>query len=115
MISPCAYVVGLLDAVVIADLELERHGYRVTPADPNLWCPFEDGTSYAGFIDGARTAESPARAGFRRRRHRRAWPSSARSSTGSANCCARGAAGDSWQAPVADRDEIEGLLGDDRS
>ena len=56
VVSPCAYLVGLLDPVVIAELELERHGYRVTPADPNLWCPFADGTSYAGFIDGARTA-----------------------------------------------------------
>src|SRR5262245_63852536 len=27
IISPCAYVVGLLDPVVISDLELERHGY----------------------------------------------------------------------------------------
>jgi phytoene dehydrogenase-like protein len=55
VVSPCAYVVGLLDQVVIDELALDRHGYRVTPADPNLWCPFADGSSYAGFIDGART------------------------------------------------------------
>ena len=36
VISPCAYVVGLLDPVVISELGLERRGYRVTPADPNL-------------------------------------------------------------------------------
>jgi phytoene dehydrogenase-like protein len=64
VVSPCAYVVGLLDQVVIDELDLERHGYRVTPADPNLWCPFADGTSYAGFIDGARTREYLREQGF---------------------------------------------------
>ena len=75
VVSPCAYVVGLLDQVVIDELELERHGYRVTPADPNLWCPFADGTSYAGFIDGARTAEYLRAQGFAERRHRGRWRS----------------------------------------
>ena len=64
IVSPCAYVVGLLDQVVIDELDLARHGYRVTPADPNLWCPFADGTSYAGFIDGARTTEYLQAQGF---------------------------------------------------
>ncbi len=64
VVSPCAYVVGLLDQVVIDELDLARHGYRVTPADPNLWCPFADGTSYAGFIDGARTTEYLRDQGF---------------------------------------------------
>src|SRR6266496_1336114 len=45
LVSPCAYVVGLLDQLVIDELDLPAHGYRVTPADPNLWCPFPDGTS----------------------------------------------------------------------
>ncbi len=53
VVSPCAYLVGLLDEVVISELALERHGYEVTPADPNLWCPFDDGTSYGAFIDSA--------------------------------------------------------------
>src|SRR5687767_3726573 len=39
IVSPCAYVVGLLDEGVVSELELERHGYRVTPADPNSWSP----------------------------------------------------------------------------
>ena len=47
LISPCAYVVGLLDDLVIRELELERHGYRVLMADPNLWCPLPDGSSVA--------------------------------------------------------------------
>ena len=64
IVSPCAYLVGLLDPVVISELELERHGYHVTPADPNLWCPFDDGSSYAGFLDPARTTEYLRGQGF---------------------------------------------------
>jgi phytoene dehydrogenase-like protein len=64
IVSPCAYVVGLLDQLVIDELDLGRHGYRVTPADPNLWCPFADGSSYAGFIDGAKTTEYLREQGF---------------------------------------------------
>ncbi|HEX6539262.1 MAG TPA: NAD(P)/FAD-dependent oxidoreductase [Candidatus Dormibacteraeota bacterium] len=45
VISPCAYVVGLLHPLVVDELELRRHGYRVQPIDPHLWCPFEDGTA----------------------------------------------------------------------
>jgi phytoene dehydrogenase-like protein len=55
LVSPCAYVVGLLDQTVVDELELERHGYRVFVADPNLWVPFPDGTSLAQFVDPART------------------------------------------------------------
>jgi len=55
-VSPCAYVVGLLHPLVVDELDLRRHGYRVTVADPNLWCPFEDGTSFGTWADDARTA-----------------------------------------------------------
>ena len=55
LVSPCAYVVGLLDDLVVTELGLAGHGYRVFPADPNLWCPFEDGTSFAEFIDDDET------------------------------------------------------------
>ncbi len=67
IVSPCAYVVGLLDEVVIRELELERHGYRVTPADPNLWCPLPDGSSLAAFLDPARTAAHMRGQGFSER------------------------------------------------
>ncbi len=56
--SPCAYVVGLLDEVVISELELRRRGYRAWVADPNLWVPFEDGSSFGQFLDDARTQAS---------------------------------------------------------
>ena len=37
LVSPCAYVVGLLDELVISELDLRKHGYQVTPCDPHLW------------------------------------------------------------------------------
>ena len=51
-VSPCAYVVGLLHPVVIEELDLRRHGYRVHRIDPHLWCPFDDGTALT-LWDGA--------------------------------------------------------------
>ena len=38
VVSPCAYVVGLLDDLVIAELELERRGLRYWMADPTSGC-----------------------------------------------------------------------------
>ena len=64
VVSPCAYVVGLLDELVIRELGLARHGYRAIPADPNLWCPFPDGTSLAEFLDDERTAAHMRANGF---------------------------------------------------
>jgi phytoene dehydrogenase-like protein len=55
VVSPCAYVVGLLDEVVIRELELERRGLRYWMADPNLWVPFEDGTAFGQWLDDSRT------------------------------------------------------------
>ena len=55
VVSPCAYVVGLLDEVVIQELQLKQRGLKVHVADPNLWVPFEDGTSFGQWLDDART------------------------------------------------------------
>jgi len=60
LVSPCAYVVGLLHPLVVAELELHRRGYRVELVDPHLWCPFEDGTSIALWDDRARSAAAVA-------------------------------------------------------
>jgi phytoene dehydrogenase-like protein len=113
VISPCAYVAGLLDQVVIDELELERHGYRVTPADPNSWSPLPDGTSLAEFIDRGATVEHLRSQGFgdadikgldaynhafdRLRRALRKGPE-----------------GDTWQRPSPTRAELERILGGDR-
>jgi phytoene dehydrogenase-like protein len=55
VVSPCAYVVGLLDDLVVGELELERRGLRYWMADPNLWVPFEDGSAFGQWLDHSRT------------------------------------------------------------
>jgi phytoene dehydrogenase-like protein len=55
VISPCAYVVGLLDELVIKELDLRRRGFECFVADPNLWVPFDDGTSFAQWLDDNKT------------------------------------------------------------
>jgi phytoene dehydrogenase-like protein len=55
VISPCAYVVGLLDELVIRELDLRRRGFECYVADPNLWVPFEDGTSFGQWLDDSHT------------------------------------------------------------
>jgi phytoene dehydrogenase-like protein len=58
LISPCAYLVGLLHPLVIEELGLAGRGYRVFPCDPSQWSPFLDGTSFTDWKDPARTADS---------------------------------------------------------
>jgi phytoene dehydrogenase-like protein len=55
VVSPCAYVVGLLDELVISELGLRGRGFQCFVADPNLWVPFEDGTAFGQWLDDART------------------------------------------------------------
>jgi phytoene dehydrogenase-like protein len=55
VVSPCAYVVGLLDELVISELGLRARGFQCFVADPNLWVPFEDGTAFGQWLDDART------------------------------------------------------------
>ncbi len=57
VISPCAYVVGLLDEDVIRDLDLNRRGLEVYVADPQLWVPFDDGTAFGQWMDHERTVQ----------------------------------------------------------
>jgi phytoene dehydrogenase-like protein len=60
VMSPCAYLVGLLHPLVVEELGLRRRGYRVQPVDPHLWCPFDDGTALTLWDDPAKTAASVA-------------------------------------------------------
>ncbi len=57
VLSPCAYVIGLLDDDVIRDLELNRRGLEVYVADPQLWVPFDDGTAFAQWMSHERTVQ----------------------------------------------------------
>jgi phytoene dehydrogenase-like protein len=58
LVSPCAYLVGLLHPLVISELRLSERGYRVHTADPSQWSPFLDGTSFTDWKDPAATAAS---------------------------------------------------------
>jgi phytoene dehydrogenase-like protein len=111
VVSPCAYVIGLLDPLVIDELDLRRHGLRVFVADPNLWCPFEDGTSMAEWLDESRTLRHLKENGFADAdieglvayeemfdRLRRRLRTGAR---------------DAWVGPSPSRPELEALLGND--
>jgi phytoene dehydrogenase-like protein len=113
IISPCAYVVGLLDQVVIRELDLERHGYRVTPADPNLWCPLPDGSSVAEFIDPARTTEHMRAQGYAER-DIRGFEAYEDAFERLRLALRHGAHGDVWQQPSPSRAELERILGGDR-
>ena len=55
VVSPCAYVVGLLDETVATELRLADRGLEVYLADPQLWIPFDDGTAFAQWMDHDRT------------------------------------------------------------
>jgi phytoene dehydrogenase-like protein len=57
VMSPCAYLVGLLHPIVIDELDLPRYGYRTYVCDPTQWAPFSDGTSLTQWLDDDRTAK----------------------------------------------------------
>jgi phytoene dehydrogenase-like protein len=60
IVSPCAYLVGLLHPLVVEELGLRSRGYRVHVVDPHLWCPFEDGTSISLWNDSQRSRAAVA-------------------------------------------------------
>ena len=58
VMSPCAYLVGLLDPLVVSELDLRRRGLRVALADPQIWAPLADGRAIAIWLDERRTEAS---------------------------------------------------------
>ncbi len=113
LISPCAYVVGLLDPLVIDELELERRGVRVSVCDPNLWCPLPGGGSVAIFCEARRTADHLRGQGFAE--------SDVAGLLAYEELFARlrrllrhGPRGDTWLGSSPSRAELEELLGHDR-
>ena len=64
VISPCAYLVGLLDARVIDELGLRRHGYSVRLPEKGIWCGFPDGSSYVEHDDRGSEREHLLANGF---------------------------------------------------
>jgi phytoene dehydrogenase-like protein len=112
LVSPCAYVVGMLDEVVVSELDLRRHGYEVILADPNSWTPFADGTSFAQFLDAERTIAHMRENGFSEQDIRGAI--AYEEVFGRARSLLRGGPlGDTWKRPSPTRAEIEELLDDE--
>ncbi len=64
VVSPCAYVIGLLDQTVIDDLRLHERGLEVYLADPQLWIPYDDGTAFGQWMDHDRTLHGLRELGF---------------------------------------------------
>ena len=109
VVSPCAYLVGLLHRSVIDELELRRHGYSVHLVDPHLWCPFDDGTALTLWDDSERNhqvvaAMSPGDAdGYTRYEQLFARIRTA----------LRSEPHDTWVGDAPDRPALEELLGHD--
>lgn len=66
-VSPCAYLVGLLDRLIIEELGLRARGIEFRIADPELFIPFEDGTALVQWLDEERTAAGMRELGFAER------------------------------------------------
>ena len=112
VISPCAYMLGLLDQKVIDDLDLKRRGLRWWIADPNLWIPFADGGSLGQFIDDRRTQADLEALGVSKRdidgywRHQKLYDDVRK--------LLRKGERDAWEGETPTRAEIEAMLGGSR-
>ena len=60
-VSTAAYLVSLMQQRVVAELELERFGYRVDPKDPAFFSLFPDGRTLTMWQEPARTGAEIAR------------------------------------------------------
>ena len=112
VVSPCAYVVGLLDPVVIDELDLRRRGLEVFVADPNLWAPFEDGSSLAQWNDDARTQAALEALGLSPADIEGYW--AYEQIFDDMRKLLRTGNRDSWIGDSPTRDELEAMLGHDQ-
>ncbi len=112
VVSPCAYVVGLLDQRVIDELGLAARGLQVYVADPNLWAPFDDGTSFGQWMDDARTQANLEQLGVSERDQKGYWAYEEvfDDIRRKLRCGPR----DAWLGESPSRAEIEELLGGDQ-
>lgn len=113
VVSPCAYMLGLLDARVIDELGLRRRGLRWWLADPNLWIPFANGSSLGLFLDDDRTGADLEALGLAKAdidgywRHQRLYDDVRR--------LLRKGERDAWEGDSPERGEIEAMLGGDQA
>ncbi len=109
VVSPCAYVVGLLDQLVIDELDLHKRGLRYWVADPNLWVPFDDGSAFAQWLDEAKTQASLERLGVSKKDIDGYW--AYEELFDDVRKLLRKGDRDTWVGDTPTRDEIEDLLG----
>jgi len=109
VVSPCAYLVGLLHPLVVDELDLRRRGYRVQLVDPHLWCPFDDGTSIALWDDDDRSSAAVGALAPGDVEGYRAYVAL----FGRIRTSLRHGRRDCWVGDAPDRAEIEELLGHD--
>jgi phytoene dehydrogenase-like protein len=109
LVSPCAYVVGLLDPLVISELGLRGRGVRVVICDPQIWAPLDDGSAIALWLDDERTEAGLREVGI-----------SERDITGLRRYAGlferirqrlRGGERDAWVGECPSRPELEAMLG----
>jgi phytoene dehydrogenase-like protein len=112
VVSPCAYVVGLLDDLVIDELDLRKRGLRFFTADPNLWVPFEDGTSFGQFLDDDRTRANLDSLGVSAADQKGYW--AYEHLFDQVRIKLRKGERDTWVGDTPSRDEIESILGHDQ-
>jgi phytoene dehydrogenase-like protein len=110
-VSPCAYVVGLLDRLVIDELELRRRGLEIRVADPELYIPFDDGTAFVQWLDEERTAAAMREARFAERDVQGLRDYNERFDR--IRRLLRGGDRDAWVGDSPSRAEIESMLGGD--
>jgi phytoene dehydrogenase-like protein len=60
-VSSASYVVSLLPPRIVRELDLERHGYRVSIVTPDYFVPFPDGSGLTLWGEAARDAAEIAR------------------------------------------------------
>ncbi|MDQ3102673.1 MAG: NAD(P)/FAD-dependent oxidoreductase [Actinomycetota bacterium] len=111
VISPCAYVLGLLDQSVIDELRLHDRGLRFWVADPNLWVPFEDGTSFGQYLDDAKTQANLEELGISKADIDGYWRYE--ELFDETRIMLRKGERDSWVGDTPTRPEIESMLGGD--
>jgi phytoene dehydrogenase-like protein len=108
VVSPCAYVVGLLDELVIRELDLRGRGLRFFVADPNLWVPFDDGTSFGQWLDDDHTQRDLEAMGLSKKDIDGYW--AYEHLFDDVRKLLRTGARDSWVGESPSREEIEELL-----
>ncbi len=60
-VSTGAYLISLLQEKIVRELELERHGYRVTPKDPAFFSVYPDGRHLFFWSDERKTLQEIAK------------------------------------------------------